>query len=110
MFMAKISVKTLRSRTCLLMAATGFLLQNQIVSGATCASKANKDIVIVLDVGHIASQPGEQCQRLMSAPCPSGQPSARGVPEYDFNIKLAQRIKEELVGAGFNSTYVISLR
>ena len=30
------------------------------------------------------------------------------MPEYDFNIKLAERIKQELVRAGFASTYVLT--
>jgi len=103
--MARISTKTLRSLA--LIPAIVFSLQKQIAFGATCTSKAAKDIVIVLDVDHIARQPGEECRRLMPAPCPWGETSARGIPEYDFNIKLAQRIKEELVHTGFNSTYIM---
>ena len=81
------------------------LLQPQLVLAATCTSKARENIVIALDVGHNARRPGEQCQRFTT--CPWGETSARGVPEYDFNIKLAQRIKEGLVGAGFQSTSLI---
>jgi N-acetylmuramoyl-L-alanine amidase len=53
-------------------------------------SKPKKDIKIFVDVGHTAGEPGAT--------------SARGVPEYDFNMKLAQRIVEELSGAGYRST------
>ena len=108
MLIARAMLKTRRSAARFVISAIVCSLQNQIVLGATCGSKAINDIVIVLDVGHIARQPGEQCQRLMPTSCPSGQTSARGVPEYDFNLTLAQRIKEELVGAGFNSTYVMT--
>jgi N-acetylmuramoyl-L-alanine amidase len=58
-----------------------------------CNLKAKKDIIVVLDVGHTASD--------------SGQISARGVKEYDFNMKLARRVSEELVNAGFLSTKMI---
>ena len=68
-------------------------LPTQLALGASCTTKQNKDIVIVLDVGHTPSDPGAT--------------SARGVPEYDFNLHLAQRIKNEMVHAGFQSTYVI---
>jgi N-acetylmuramoyl-L-alanine amidase len=106
--MIKLSTRTLRSAALLLLPAIGFSLHGHIALGATCTLKPIEDIVIVLDVGHIAKQPGEQCQRLMPVPCPSGQTSARGVPEYDFNIKLAERIKQELARAGFASTYVLT--
>jgi N-acetylmuramoyl-L-alanine amidase len=98
--------ETLRTAKLLVLAAL-FLLHNQIALGAACTSKARKDIVIALDVGHIASNLGGPCYRLMPKRCPSGQTSARGVPEYDFNIKLAERINQELVISGFISTYVL---
>jgi len=85
-----------------------FLLQPQFAPAATCTSKARENIVIALDVGHNARRPGEQCRRFTT--CPWGETSARGVPEHDFNIKLAQRIKEELVGTGFQSTSLIVTR
>jgi N-acetylmuramoyl-L-alanine amidase len=56
-------------------------------------SKAKKDIVVVLDVGHTDKD--------------SGQMSARGVKEYDLNMKLARRVLEELVNTGFISTQMI---
>jgi N-acetylmuramoyl-L-alanine amidase len=62
-------------------------------ASANCKFKAKKDIIAILDVGHTASD--------------SGQISARGVSEYDFNMRLARRITEELVKAGFLSTKMI---
>jgi N-acetylmuramoyl-L-alanine amidase len=58
-------------------------------ASATCELKAKKDIIVILDVGHTDSD--------------SGQISARGVKEYDFNLKLAGRVLEELVNTGFVS-------
>lgn len=60
---------------------------------ATCSGKAKEDTVIVLDVGHTVTSPGGT--------------SARGVREYYFNLELAPRIRDELVGSGFRSTRVI---
>jgi N-acetylmuramoyl-L-alanine amidase len=37
----------------------------------------------------------------------SGQISARGIKEYDLNLKLAGRVLEELVNTGFVSTQMI---
>jgi N-acetylmuramoyl-L-alanine amidase len=45
---------------------------------------------IVLDVGHTVDSPGAD--------------SARGVPEYQFNVALTDVIKETLVKAGFDET------
>src|SRR4029450_6872371 len=59
-------------------------------ASATCRFKAKKDIVVILDVGHTDKD--------------SGQISARGVKEYDLNMKLARRVSEELVNIGFVST------
>jgi N-acetylmuramoyl-L-alanine amidase len=81
-------------------------LQSQFAFGATCTSKPIEEIVIALDVGHVARQPGKHCKRLMR--CAWGETSARGVPEYDFNLELAQQIKDELVRAGFHSTYLMT--
>jgi N-acetylmuramoyl-L-alanine amidase len=68
-------------------------LQGQPALAATCTSKPNKDIVIIVDVGHTATD--------------SGATSARGISEYDFNLKLAQRVKADLVAAGFQSTHLM---
>ena len=48
---------------------------------------------ILVDVGHTAEIPGAM--------------SARGVPEYEFNLKLARAIERELSAAGFRSTLVL---
>jgi N-acetylmuramoyl-L-alanine amidase len=45
---------------------------------------------IVLDVGHTVDSPGAD--------------SARGVPEYQFNLALADVIKDSLAKAGFDNT------
>jgi N-acetylmuramoyl-L-alanine amidase len=84
----------------------GLILPSELaLAAATCVGKPAKDIVILLDVGHVAPYPGEQCPRF--ARCSWGATSARGVPEYSFNIKLARRIEEELVRAGFSSTHTM---
>src|SRR5215813_1346102 len=62
-------------------------------ASATCMFKAKKDIIVILDVGHTDKD--------------SGQISARGVKEYDFNMNLARRLLEELVNTGFISTQMI---
>ena len=48
---------------------------------------------LVLDVGHSAEVPGAK--------------SARGVPEYEFNLRLARRVEKDLVKAGFRKTLVL---
>jgi N-acetylmuramoyl-L-alanine amidase len=45
---------------------------------------------VVVDVGHSAEAPGAL--------------SARGVPEYEFNLSLARWIEQSLVAAGFDKT------
>jgi N-acetylmuramoyl-L-alanine amidase len=45
---------------------------------------------VVLDVGHTVAVPGAD--------------SARGVPEYTFNLQLTDAIKQALVAAGFTKT------
>jgi N-acetylmuramoyl-L-alanine amidase len=48
---------------------------------------------MVLDVGHTAQVPGAM--------------SARGVSEYDFNLRLAAQVDAALKGAGFRATQVL---
>src|ERR1700679_1470320 len=48
---------------------------------------------IVLDVGHTAES--------------EGATSARNVPEFDFNLRLAQRIEEKLKAEGFAGTRLL---
>jgi N-acetylmuramoyl-L-alanine amidase len=67
--------------------------QAAAASGASCASKGIANLKIVLDVGHTATD--------------AGATSARGVREYVFNLKLAQRIKDELVQVGFGSVFLM---
>ena len=48
---------------------------------------------VVVDVGHTVEVPGAL--------------SARGVPEYEFNLHLAQDVKQALVDAGFEKTVLL---
>src|SRR5580704_4886191 len=48
---------------------------------------------VVVDVGHTLDVPGAM--------------SARGLPEYAFNLALAQEAKQELVDAGFTGTVLL---
>jgi N-acetylmuramoyl-L-alanine amidase len=54
------------------------------------ASCARSTFRVLIDVGHTATSPGAD--------------SARGVPEYEFNLKLADVIAQSLRGAGFDET------
>jgi len=57
-------------------------------------SKCNRaQFRLVLDVGHTAEVPGAM--------------SARGVPEYAFNLRLAKEIKQKLLDAGFARTVML---
>ena len=57
------------------------------------AACQRSDFRVVIDVGHTAEVPGAM--------------SARGVPEYAFNLRLAQDVKQALVDAGFDKTVVL---
>jgi len=59
-------------------------------AAATCNRAQFRTIV---DVGHSSEDPGAI--------------SARGVPEYEFNLRLAKRIEEKLVTAGFDRTTLL---
>ena len=48
---------------------------------------------LILDVGHTAEAPGAI--------------SARNVPEYDFNLRLAAHLKQSLIEDGFNKTVLL---
>jgi N-acetylmuramoyl-L-alanine amidase len=48
---------------------------------------------VIVDVGHSAEVPGAM--------------SARGVPEYTFNLSLSQAIERKLLEAGFNQTILL---
>ncbi len=58
--------------------------------GASCARASFR---VVLDVGHTADAPGAM--------------SARGVNEYEFNLRLAKQIDQTLVDAGFAKTVLL---
>jgi N-acetylmuramoyl-L-alanine amidase len=58
------------------------------------ASKCDRDAFrIVIDVGHTAETPGAM--------------SARGVPEYEFNLRLAKVIERRLLDSGFPRTVLL---
>jgi N-acetylmuramoyl-L-alanine amidase len=59
-------------------------------AAASCHPEAFR---VVVDVGHTADV--------------AGAVSARGVPEYTFNLALAQEAKQELVAAGFTRTVLL---
>jgi N-acetylmuramoyl-L-alanine amidase len=59
-------------------------------AGATCDRAAFR---LVLDVGHTAQVPGAK--------------SARGLHEFDFNLRLAQLIEKQLLDAGFARTVLL---
>jgi N-acetylmuramoyl-L-alanine amidase len=58
--------------------------------GSDSGSCARSAFRVLIDVGHTATSPGAD--------------SARGVPEYEFNLKLADVITESLHEAGFDKT------
>jgi len=57
---------------------------------ATCE---RSNFRVIVDVGHTEAVPGAM--------------SARGVPEYRFNLNLAQDVKQSLVDAGFDKTVLL---
>jgi N-acetylmuramoyl-L-alanine amidase len=59
-------------------------------AGATCDRAAFR---LVLDVGHTAQVPGAK--------------SARGAHEFDFNLRLARLIEQQLIDAGFAKTVLL---
>jgi len=65
--------------------------ENLVKSGATSCARPN--FRVVLDVGHTAKSPGAK--------------SARGADEFDFNLRLARRIDQALLDAGFPKTVLM---
>jgi N-acetylmuramoyl-L-alanine amidase len=62
--------------------------------GESKSAKCNRaKFRVLLDVGHTVEEPGAI--------------SARGVTEYEFNLRLTQRIERMLVEAGFNKTLLL---
>src|SRR6516165_4808723 len=65
----------------------------QSASQAASESCARASFRVVVDVGHTADVPGAM--------------SARGIPEYAFNLQLAREIKQALIDAGFAQTVLL---
>ena len=68
-------------------------LRAQGASQAAPESCARASFRVVVDVGHTVDVPGAM--------------SARGIPEYAFNLQLAREIKQALVDAGFEQTVLL---
>ena len=68
-------------------------LRAQGASQAASESCARASFRVVVDVGHTVGVPGAM--------------SARGIPEYAFNLQLAREIKQALVKAGFEQTVLL---
>src|SRR6202045_5403091 len=82
----------------LLLAATDAHLAPGEDQGPAAAAPAHSNcrpsaFRVVVDVGHTLAVPGAL--------------SARGMPEYAFNLQLAQQIKKTLVDAGFDKTVLL---
>jgi N-acetylmuramoyl-L-alanine amidase len=66
----------------------------QAKTGTPIPSACNRETFrVIVDVGHTAGNPGAR--------------SARGVYEYDFNLKLATLIEQKLKKAGFAKTVLL---
>src|SRR6516164_3962310 len=65
----------------------------QGASQAASESCARASFRVVVDVGHTVGVPGAM--------------SARGIPEYAFNLQLGREIKQALVDAGFEQTVLL---
>ncbi len=62
-----------------------------VKAGAAICSRP--DFRVVLDVGHTSKSPGAK--------------SARGVDEFDFNLRLARQVEQDLLEAGFAKTVLM---
>ena len=80
----------------------GLFVAAALASAATQAANAEPRLVdtcaraafrVVIDVGHTAQVPGAK--------------SARGVWEFVYNLKLAERIEQELLAAGFQRSVLL---
>lgn len=75
-------------------AATAAISQPSAITAPPPTSKCDRSkFRIVLDVGHTAESYGAL--------------SARKVPEFEFNLKLGQRIEEKLKAEGFAATHLL---
>ena len=81
--------------TLLAAGAEGLRAQQRIQKPSQAASEscARASFRVVVDVGHTVDVPGAM--------------SARGIPEYAFNLQLAREIKQALVDAGFEQTVLL---
>lgn len=77
----------------LLACAAARLAASEERAAAPAAACRAADFRVVLDVGHTAEVPGAL--------------SAHGIPEFLFNLRLAQGIKQKLVEAGFDKTALL---
>ncbi len=81
--------------------ATALLVLPLLVACAASGEAAGPDRAqcnraafrVIVDVGHTAEVPGVM--------------SARGVPEYVFNLRLAKQIEQKLIDAGFGRTVLL---
>jgi len=62
-------------------------------AGATPADCQRAKFRVVVDVGHTVGVPGAM--------------SARGVPEYTFNLRLGEEIRQALLAAGFDKAVLL---
>jgi len=67
--------------------------QSAGASGVSADACGRSNFRVVIDVGHTVDVPGAM--------------SARGVPEYAFNLELAKDIKQALLDEGFNQTVLL---
>jgi N-acetylmuramoyl-L-alanine amidase len=81
----------------MLLCAGRYPVRGQEQAGSTtkpAASSCHRSAFrVVVDVGHTLDVPGAI--------------SARGTPEYAFNLQLAQEVKQSLVDAGFENTVLL---
>ncbi|MDQ7833524.1 MAG: N-acetylmuramoyl-L-alanine amidase [Desulfovibrionaceae bacterium] len=70
-----------------------FAIPVQAASGVGRPAKSLADTVAAVDVGHSPKRPGAT--------------SARGVPEYRFNLELARRVVAELRAAGLVRAFLL---
>ncbi|HEY1362067.1 MAG TPA: N-acetylmuramoyl-L-alanine amidase [Xanthobacteraceae bacterium] len=77
-----------------LLLAAGTIAASAQAPGKTAAPACNQaGFRVIVDVGHTAGTPGAV--------------SARGVSEYEFNLRLAREVEQSLIGAGFPRTVLL---
>ena len=69
------------------------LSSDAVAADGSCLGKPRDEFYIILDVGHSEKEPGAT--------------SARGVPEYEFNLNLARRIAQVIMARGFRHVEVM---